>query len=55
MNNFEEISCKIEKLRDHMNQLIIQDPDLKDPRILIISRELDELINQFCKRLDSED
>lgn len=54
MNNFEEISCKIEKLREEMNQLIIQDPDLKDPRILLVSRELDELITQFCKQLDSE-
>ncbi len=34
-----------------MDELITKDPELKDPKILTISQELDEVINQFCETL----
>ncbi|WP_169833028.1 aspartyl-phosphate phosphatase Spo0E family protein [Geosporobacter ferrireducens] len=54
MDNLEKISCKIENLRAAMNELIIKDPELKDPKILIISQELDEVINLFCEILKTK-
>ncbi|MTI55978.1 MAG: aspartyl-phosphate phosphatase Spo0E family protein [Geosporobacter ferrireducens] len=54
VDNLEKISCKIENLRAAMNELIIKDPELKDPKILIISQELDEVINLFCEILKTK-
>ena len=54
MDNSKNISCKIENLKAIMNELITKDPELKDPKILAISQELDEAINLFCETLKAK-
>ncbi|MBB6214737.1 hypothetical protein HNQ80_000820 [Anaerosolibacter carboniphilus] len=47
MDSLEKISFEIEEIRVTMHELISKDPALIDPKILVISQELDMKINEF--------
>ena len=47
MTQFDEITQKIEELRDSMYQLMNKNGALTDPKLVALSQELDVLLNEY--------
>ena len=52
MTQLDEILQKIEKHRTLLHQLMDEKETLTDPRLVVLSQELDELLNEYDKLLD---
>lgn len=52
MTQLDEISQKIEKYRALLHQLMDEKEILTDPKLVVLSQELDELLNEYDKLLD---
>ena len=52
MTQLKEITQKIEKLRDLMHQLMNEKESLTDPKLVVISQKLDDLLNEYDKLID---
>jgi len=52
MAQLKEIEQKIEEHRDLMHQLINHKEALTDPKLVVISQKLDELLNEYDDLLD---
>ncbi|WP_298846744.1 aspartyl-phosphate phosphatase Spo0E family protein [Clostridium sp.] len=51
MTDMNEITQKIEELRDLMHQLINEKQTLTDPKLVALSQKLDELLNEYDELL----
>ena len=52
MTQLDETSQKIEKYRALLHQLMDEKKTLTDPKLVVLSQELDELLNEYDKLLD---
>ena len=52
MTHMEEIAQEIEKIRFFIYQLINENQALTDPKLVVLSQKLDELINEYDKLLN---
>ena len=52
MTQLDETARKIEERRDLMHLLINENEALTDPNLVVLSQELDVLLNEYGKLID---
>ena len=52
MTHMEELSQEVEKIRFLIYKLINENQALTDPKLVVLSQKLDELINEYDKLLN---
>lgn len=51
MAEVKNILSRINELRENINSLVVQKHDLLDPEVLLVSEELDELVNFYMEQI----
>jgi stage 0 sporulation regulatory protein len=51
MAEVKSILNRINELRENINNLVVQKRDLLDPEVLLVSEELDELVNFYMEQM----